>query len=52
MPKLLNGDPDVVKALYTDTGIFPSEDGSRDPFKITKVNSPNINPVQTKNFTD
>ena len=51
MPKLSNGDPDVVKALYSDTGIYPSEDGSKDPFDVTKINQPGKNSNETKNFT-
>ena len=51
MPKLSNGDPDVVKALYSDTGIYPSEDGSKDPFNVTKINQPGKNSNETKNFT-
>ena len=51
LPELANGDPDVVGALYCDEGTAPSPDGTRDPFNITKVNSPPMSNV-TKNLTE
>jgi hypothetical protein len=52
VPELLNGDPDVISTLYSDEGLKPSIDGTRDPFKIAKVNSPDIVPTRTKNLTE
>ena len=51
MPKLPNGDYDVIKALYTDTGISPNLDGTKDPYRIAKVNYPEGS-SQIKNLTE
>jgi hypothetical protein len=37
---LANGEYDIVSALYSNQGISPSPDGSKDPHKIAKVNFP------------
>ena len=35
LPSLGRNKPDVVKALYSDTGISPTQDGTQDPYDIT-----------------
>lgn len=51
LPLLDNGDYDIVASLYSDQGISPSLDGSKDPHKIAKVNFP-LESSSIKNLTD
>jgi len=50
LPKLANGDLDVVQALYDDSNLHPSADGTKDPHKVVKDNWPSSN-SETKNVT-
>ena len=52
MPSLGKDKPDIMAALYSDTNIAPTPDGTLDPLEITKWNFPNPFYWEDQNVTE